>query len=91
MADAALLNVVLFLPLLGIAALLAAARRDGRMPVRRLSLGVMLVQFAMTAWLYLRFDAARPACSSRRGCRGFPAGACTTRSVSTATTCCWSC
>ena len=33
----------------------------------------------------------RRACSSRPGCRGFPTGASTTRSASTATTCCWCC
>ena len=57
MADAALLNVVLFLPLLGIAALLAVPpRRDAA--VRGVSLAVMLAQFALTAWLYCQFDAA---------------------------------
>jgi NADH-quinone oxidoreductase subunit M len=57
MADAGLLNVVLFLPLAGIAAIVALPARQDE-PVRRLSLAVMLVQFAITAWLYARFDAA---------------------------------
>ena len=57
MADATLLNVVLFLPLAGIAALipLPARRADW---VRWLSLAVMLAQFALTAWLYAHFDAS---------------------------------
>ncbi len=57
MADAALLNVVLYLPLAGIAALLALSPRQEDL-VRRLSLAVMLLQFALTAWLYTRFDPA---------------------------------
>jgi len=57
MADAVLLNVVLYLPLLGTAALLAVpSRREDA--VRQVSLAVMLVQFAITAWLYWRFDPA---------------------------------
>ena len=57
MDNATILNVVLFLPLAGIAALLALpAQQEGR--VRGLSLAVMLLQFALTAWLYTRFDAA---------------------------------
>jgi len=57
MADAALLNLVLFLPLGGIAALIALPPRQEDL-VRRLSLAVMLLQFALTAWLYTRFDPA---------------------------------
>jgi NADH-quinone oxidoreductase subunit M len=57
MADAGLLNVVLYLPLAGIAAIVALPARQDE-SVRRLSLAVMLVQFALTAWLYTRFDAA---------------------------------
>jgi NADH-quinone oxidoreductase subunit M len=55
MLDAGLLNAVLFLPLFGAALLLAApaAHHDF---TRRLTLGVMTLQFALTAWLYLRFD-----------------------------------
>ena len=57
MSDAALLNVVLFLPVAGIAALVALpARKDGL--VRGLSLATMLVQFVLTAVLYMRFDPA---------------------------------
>jgi NADH-quinone oxidoreductase subunit M len=55
MSDAGLLNLVLFLPAIG-AALLVPMRDEGRM--RALSLVVMLVQFALAATLYQRFDAA---------------------------------
>jgi NADH-quinone oxidoreductase subunit M len=55
MADAVLLNVVLYLPLLGIALVVALPEgQDDR--VRDLSFGVMLAQFVVTAFLYLRFD-----------------------------------
>ena len=57
MADATLLNVVLFLPVAGIAALLALPPRREDL-VRGLSLAAMLLQFALTAWLYIRFDPA---------------------------------
>ena len=57
MSDAALLNVVLYLPVAGILAIIALPARadDG---VRRLSLGVMTLQFVLTALLYARFDPA---------------------------------
>jgi len=55
MSDAGLLNLVLFLPAIG-AALLVPMRDEGRM--RALSLVAMLVQFALAATLYQRFDAA---------------------------------
>ena len=55
MADAVLLNVVLYLPLLGIA--LIVAMPDGQDDrIRANSFGVMLAQFVITAILYLRFD-----------------------------------
>jgi NADH-quinone oxidoreductase subunit M len=57
MADASLLNLVLFLPALG-AALLVPMRDEGRM--RGLSLAVMLVQLALAWVLYQRFDPANP-------------------------------
>jgi NADH-quinone oxidoreductase subunit M len=55
MFDAGLLNLVLFLPLFGAGLLLVspAAHDDF---TRRLTLGVMTLQFVLTAWLYLRFD-----------------------------------
>ena len=56
MAESTLLNVVLLLPLAGIAGLCVLPKgRDGA--VRTLTLAVMLVQFVLAAWLYLRFDA----------------------------------
>jgi NADH-quinone oxidoreductase subunit M len=55
-SDAALLNVVLVLPLAGIAALVPLSERQPRL-VRGVSLAVMLIQFAITALLYVRFDA----------------------------------
>jgi NADH-quinone oxidoreductase subunit M len=59
MADAALLNLVLYLPLAGIA-LLAPATGGHEALVRRISLGVMIAQLAVTAWLYAQFDASQP-------------------------------
>jgi NADH-quinone oxidoreductase subunit M len=65
MAESTVLNVVLLLPLAGIAGLcLLAMSGDGASrdrAVRGLTLAVMLVQFALTAWLYARFDATNPA------------------------------
>jgi len=57
MSDAGLLNVVLYLPLAGIAGLIALPRRSDGL-VRGLALAVMLLQFAATALLYMRFDPA---------------------------------
>ncbi len=55
MGDAVLLNVVLYLPLFGIA--LIVAMPDGQDDrIRANSFGVMLAQFVITAILYLRFD-----------------------------------
>ncbi len=56
MFEAGLLNFVLFLPLIGIGLLLVlpAGRHD---LTRRVTLGVMVFQFLLTAWLYTRFDA----------------------------------
>ena len=56
MSDAGLLNLVLYLPLAGIAALIALPRRSDGL-VRGLSLATMLLQFVVTAWLYVRYDA----------------------------------
>ncbi len=55
MFEAGILNVVLYLPLAGMAliALLPAGRED---TTRRLTLALMVVQFVLTAWLYARFD-----------------------------------
>lgn len=59
MAEALALNAVLFLPVAGIAytALARDARPDA---VRGVSFALMLVQFALVAWLYLVFDPAEP-------------------------------
>ena len=57
MGDAALLNAVLFLPIAGVAMLLAVPTEQQRR-IREWSLAVMLVQLALTAWLYVRFDAS---------------------------------
>ena len=59
MADATLLNLVLYLPLIGIALITAVSGRQEEL-VRRVSLAVMLVQFVLAAYLYLRFDATTP-------------------------------
>ena len=56
MADAWLLDVVLFLPLAGVGLLLALRpqEEDG---IRYTTFAVMLAQFALTVWLYLIYDA----------------------------------
>jgi NADH-quinone oxidoreductase subunit M len=55
MSDSAILNLVLFLPVIGtLALLLVPAGNESR--VRSISLAAMLVQLALTAWLYARFD-----------------------------------
>ena len=55
MFDAGLLNAELFLPVFG-AGLLSIAPTERDDFTRRLTLGVMTLQFVLTAWLYLRFD-----------------------------------
>src|SRR6266496_1873374 len=55
MADAGILNLVLYLPLAGIAGIIALPQGRDEL-VRRLSLWVMILQFVATAWLYARFD-----------------------------------
>jgi NADH-quinone oxidoreductase subunit M len=59
MSDAAVLNLVLYLPVLGIAALVVVPAQQHDL-MRRLSLWVMVLQFILTAWLYARFDNAAP-------------------------------
>ncbi len=59
MSDATLLNLVLYLPVLGIAlVVLLPTGRDGA--VRWTTFWVMMVQLALTTLLYCRFDAAIP-------------------------------
>jgi len=57
MGDAGLLDLVLFLPLVGIGLLIAVPAGEGRM-LRGVSFWVMVVQFLLTAWLYAKFDAS---------------------------------
>ena len=57
MADAMLLNIVLYLPVVGMLLLIAVpARAEG--VVRQLTLWVMILQLVITAILYARFDGA---------------------------------
>jgi NADH-quinone oxidoreductase subunit M len=57
MAESTVLNLVLWLPVLGMAALLLAPKGNDR-AVRAFALGVTLLQLALTAWLYRRYDAS---------------------------------
>ena len=59
MAESTILNLVLWLPVLGMVALLLSPRGNDS-AVRGMTLGVMLLQLALTAWLYRRFDGAVP-------------------------------
>ncbi|MEQ1689695.1 MAG: NADH-quinone oxidoreductase subunit M [Gemmatimonas sp.] len=54
MAESTMLNLVLFLPLVGMA-LLMLVPADKPQLTRQLTLALMTVQFALTAWLYLQF------------------------------------
>jgi len=59
MRESLALNLVLFLPLAGVAALAAVPRgREDRM--RAIAFWTLAIQLALTAWLYARFDAAVP-------------------------------
>ena len=55
MSDAGVLDLVLFLPLVGIGLLLVVPAGNESL-TRRLALVVMVVQLALAAWLYARFD-----------------------------------
>ena len=55
MLEAFVLNLVLFLPLLG-AGLLLVSPTDHHDFTRRMTLAMMSLQLALTAWLYARFD-----------------------------------
>jgi len=59
MSDAAILNLVLWLPVAGMALVwaLPESRPD---KVRWATFWVMVLQFVLTVWLYLRFDAEQP-------------------------------
>jgi NADH-quinone oxidoreductase subunit M len=59
MPEATILNLVLFLPVIGIALLLCLpAGRHAE--IRAIAFATMAVQFILAAWLYVRFDAADP-------------------------------
>jgi NADH-quinone oxidoreductase subunit M len=83
MADATLLNYVLWLPVLGMAALLVLPR-GADAAVRGLAFVVMLLQFLLAAWLYGRFEPGVAALQFETRLPGSPTGACTTTSASTA-------
>ena len=55
MDNAVLLNLVLWLPLLGVGALLVVPRDNDRL-TRLVTVGVMTVQFVLTSWLYTVYD-----------------------------------
>jgi NADH-quinone oxidoreductase subunit M len=57
MGEATVLNLVLFLPLAGVGVLLLLGRAR-EAATRGITLGVMLLQFVLAAWLYARFDPA---------------------------------
>ncbi|MGZ5266974.1 MAG: complex I subunit 4 family protein, partial [Caldimonas sp.] len=57
MSDAVILELVLFLPLIGVGVLLATPAGSHDL-TRRLTLAVMALQFALAAWLYARFDSS---------------------------------
>ena len=57
MSEPAVLNLILFLPVIGMA-LLPLARSDGM--VRQVTFWVMVVQFILTLWLYVKFQAGVP-------------------------------
>jgi NADH-quinone oxidoreductase subunit M len=57
MPEQAILNIVLFLPLAGIA-LIALTPRQQEGTVRQVAFWGMVVQLALTAWLYARYDAS---------------------------------
>ena len=59
MSDATILNLLLWLPVIGMLAITRVPQGADRM-VRGLSLGLMLLQFVLAAWLYARFDPSRP-------------------------------
>jgi NADH:ubiquinone oxidoreductase subunit 4 (subunit M) len=57
MSEALALQGVLWLPLAGMLAI-AAVPTDAPGRVRAIAFWVMVLQFLLTAWLYVRFDAA---------------------------------
>ena len=59
MREALILNLVLFLPVLGMAALLAVPSTR-HATIRSIAFWVMALQFVLAAWLYAQFDPANP-------------------------------
>jgi NADH-quinone oxidoreductase subunit M len=57
MLEATLLNVVLWIPVVGVALLLLVPKERDQ-AVRALTVAVMTLQLVLTTWLYLRFDNA---------------------------------
>src|SRR5512135_84594 len=57
MAESTVLNLVLWLPVLGMVAIALAPKGTDR-AVRGFTFGVMVLQLALTAWLYQRYDAS---------------------------------
>jgi NADH-quinone oxidoreductase subunit M len=57
MAESTVLNLVLWLPVLGMVALLLAPHGTDR-AIRGFALALMLLQLVLAAWLYRRFDGA---------------------------------
>src|SRR5512145_914823 len=57
MAESTVLNLILWLPVLGMVALALAPKGTDR-AVRTFTLGVMVLQLALTAWLYQRYAAS---------------------------------
>jgi NADH-quinone oxidoreductase subunit M len=57
MAESTVLNLILWLPVLGMVALALAPKGTDR-AVRGFTFGVMVVQLALTAWLYQRYDSS---------------------------------
>ncbi len=55
MDEALVLNLILWLPIIGVVLLLAARRNDQL--ARSLTVGVLTLQFVLASWLYTRFDA----------------------------------
>ncbi len=57
MAESTVLNLILWLPVLGMVALALAPKGTDR-AVRGFTFGVMVLQLALTAWLYQRYDSS---------------------------------
>ena len=64
MSDSLILNLVLFLPLLGIGCL-TQVPTDRPQVTRQLTLWMMIAQLALTAWLYFQFDGSTAAFAER--------------------------